>query len=330
MMSSTCGDLIFRSVMAGGLWLAAVAQPAQAQTVDKFPQRNIRMIVPFAAGGTSDVLARLIGQKLGVALGVSIIVDNRSGANGNLGTDAAAKSPPDGYTLVLVADGTVAINPGLYQKLPFDPEKDLVPITRVASVPLILVAHPSLKADTFSALVALSKEPSSELFFSSAGLGSAAHLAGELMKVRTGLQMTHVAYRGGGQAVNDVVGGQIPLLITALATAGPFVEARQLKAIAVTSAKRFAGAPDLPTVTEAGVSDFDLSSWYAVMAPAGTPRPIVDKLHAELIKILAQPDSLAKTRVGAPEQDRAGKEHQGRQGNVQTRNPLELRLLGWI
>jgi tripartite-type tricarboxylate transporter receptor subunit TctC len=296
-MLSTYASPICRGVAACVLGLAAIAQPAQAQTADKYPDRPIRMIVPFAAGGTSDALARLIGQKLGAALGQQVIVDNRPGANGNLGTDAAAKSPPDGHTLVLVADGTVAINPGLYPKLPFDPEKDLAPITRVALLPLILVAHPSLKADSLPALIALSKESSSDLYFSSAGLGSAGHLAGELMKVRTGLRMTHVAYRGGGQAVNDVVGGQIPLLMTALATAGSFIEAGQLKPIAVTSAKRFAGASSVATVAEAGVNDFDVSSWYAVMAPAGTPKSIVEKLHAELVKALAQPD--LKSRLQA-------------------------------
>jgi tripartite-type tricarboxylate transporter receptor subunit TctC len=287
---------ICRGIAACMLGVAAIAQPAAGQTAGTYPDRPVRIIVPFSAGGTSDVLARLIGHKLGAALRQQVIVDNRPGANGNLGTDIVAKSPPDGYTLVLVADGTVAINPGLYPKLPYDPEKDLAPISRVALVPLIVVAHPSLKADSLPALIALSKE-SPDLNFSSAGLGSTGHLAGELIKVRTGLRMTHVAYRGGGQAVNDVVGGQIPLLVTALATAASFIQAGQLKPIAVTSAKRIAGASSVATVAEAGISDFDVSSWYAVMAPAGTPKAIVEKLHGELVRVLADPD--LKSRLEA-------------------------------
>jgi len=292
--------IMFRGAMMRwgmAVWLAglvAFAQPVQAQSTDDYPNRPIRMVVPFAAGGTSDVLARLIGQKLGAALGQQIVVDNRPGANGNIGTDAVAKSQPDGYTLVLVADGTVAINPNLYPKLSFAPEKDLAPISRVALVPLMLVAHPSLKADSAQALIALSKDASSNLFFSSAGLGSTGHLAGELLKNRTGLRMTHVNYKGGGQAVNDVVGGQIPLLMTALATAGSFIQAGQLKAIAVTSAKRVSSIPAVPTFAEGGVKDFDVSSWYAVMAPAGTPPAIVEKLHSALAKSLRDSDLKAK------------------------------------
>lgn len=281
--------------------LAAVA-PAFTQSLAQspasdYPNRPIRMVVPFAGGGTTDVLARLIGHQLGLAVGQQVVIENRPGVNGNVGTDAAAKSAPDGYTIVLVADGTVAINPGLYPKLPFDPQRDLMPISRVALVPLILVAHPALKADTIPALIALSKDPSANLFFSSAGLGSTGHLAGELLKNRTGLQMTHVNYKGGGQAVNDVVSGQIPLLVTALATAGAFIEAGQLKALAVTSAQRLSGLPTVPTITESGVKDFDVSSWYGIMAPAGTPTVIIDRLHGELAKVLRDPDLRAKMQA---------------------------------
>lgn len=288
-MSTTYARRICSGMLACVLGLAMPARPADAQTADSYPNRPIRMIVPFAAGGTSDVLARLIGEKLGTTLKQQVVVDNRPGANGNIGTDVAVKSAPDGYTLVLVADGTVAINPGLYPKLPFDPEKDLAPISRVALVPLILVAHPGLKANSLSALIALSKEASSDLNFSSAGLGSTGHLAGELIKVRSGLRMTHVSYRGGGQAVNDVIAGHIPLLVTALATAASFIEAGQLKPLAVTSAKRIAGLPGVAPVAET-INDFNVSSWYAIMAPSGTPKPIVDKLHAEIVKVLADPD----------------------------------------
>ncbi|HEV2574948.1 MAG TPA: tripartite tricarboxylate transporter substrate binding protein [Beijerinckiaceae bacterium] len=281
------------AILAG---LAALA-PAAAQAPPDYPNRPLRLIVPFAGGGTTDVLARLIGHQLGLALGQQVVIENRPGVNGNVGTDAAAKSTPDGYTIVLVADGTVAINPGLYPKLPFDPERDLMPISRVALVPLILVAHPSLKAETIPTLIALSQEPSASLFFSSAGLGSTGHLAGELLKSRTGLRMTHVNYKGGGQAVNDVVSGQIPLLVTALATAGSFIEAGQLKALAVTSAQRLSGLPNVPTIAESGVKDFDVSSWYGIMAPAGTPAAIIDRLNGELVKALRNDDLRRKMQA---------------------------------
>lgn len=281
------------AILAG---LAALA-PAAAQAPPDYPNRPLRLIVPFAGGGTTDVLARLIGHQFGLTLGQQVVIENRPGVNGNVGTDAAAKSTPDGYTIVLVADGTVAINPGLYPKLPFDPERDLMPISRVALVPLILVAHPSLKAETIPALIALSQEPSASLFFSSAGLGSTRHLAGELLKSRTGLRMTHVNYKGGGQAVNDVVSGQIPLLVTALATAGSFIEAGQLKALAVTSAQRLSGLPNVPTIAESGVKDFDVSSWYGIMAPAGTPAAIIDRLNGELVKALRNDDLRRKMQA---------------------------------
>lgn len=290
---------IFRRVLNLCAMLAGLAAlaPAAAQAPPDYPNRPLRLIVPFAGGGTTDVLARLIGHQLGLALGQQVVIENRPGVNGNVGTDAAAKSTPDGYTIVLVADGTVAINPGLYPKLPFDPERDLMPISRVALVPLILVAHPSLKAETIPTLIALSQELSASLFFSSAGLGSTGHLAGELLKSRTGLRMTHVNYKGGGQAVNDVVSGQIPLLVTALATAGSFIEAGQLKALAVTSAQRLSGLPNVPTIAESGVKDFDVSSWYGIMAPAGTPAAIIDRLNGELVKALRNDDLRRKMQA---------------------------------
>ena len=276
------------------LSLAVITPSAQAQSADRYPERPIRLVVPFAAGGATDVLARLIGHKLTPALGQQVVVENRPGANGNIGTDSVAKSAPDGYTLVLVADGTVVINPNLYAKLPYDPEKDLAPISRVALLSLILVAHPSLKANTIQELIALSKDPASNLYFSSAGPGSTGHLAGELLKSRTGIRMTHVAYKGGGQAVNDVVSGEVPLLVTGISTAGPFIETKRLKPIAVTTGKRTIAAPTIPSLAEGGVKDFDVASWYAMMAPAGTPAAIVEKLHREIVKALQDPELKAK------------------------------------
>lgn len=292
-----CGLSKLMSCLVG---VALLASTAHAQRSDKYPERIIRLVVPFAAGGATDVLARLIGHKLTASMGQQIVVENRPGANGNIGTDLVAKSLPDGYTLVLVADGTVAINPSLYAKLSYDPEKDLVPISRVAVLSLILVAHPSVKANTLQELIALGKDPNSNLYFSSAGPGSTGHLAGELLKSRTGIRMSHVAYKGGGQAVNDVVAGEVQLLVTGLSTAGQFFVSKQLKPIAVTSAKRAAGAPTVPTVTEGGVSDFDVASWYAIMAPAHTPPAIVEKLNREIARALQDPELKAKLQtIGA-------------------------------
>jgi tripartite-type tricarboxylate transporter receptor subunit TctC len=282
---------LIASLLAGALPEAAQAQSDPAVN-PAYPERQIRMVVPFAVGGTSDVLARLIGQHLGEALGQQVVIDNRPGANGNIGSDLVAKAPPDGYTLLLVADGTMVVNPSLYASLPFDPARDFAPIARVALVPLIIVAHPSLQADSAAALIEMGQSDSSSLFFASAGPGSMGHLAGELLKSQTGLKMSHVAYKGGGQAITDVVAGQVPLLVTALATAGPFLKDGRLKAVAVTSAKRVAGAPQVATVAESGVSGvsgFDVSSWYGIVAPKRTPEAIVRRINTELVKILQSP-----------------------------------------
>jgi tripartite-type tricarboxylate transporter receptor subunit TctC len=290
--------ILLRGVVACCLALSAATSPSFAQTADaaaSFPNKPIRLVVPFAAGGTSDVLARAVGVKLGEVLGQSVVVDNRPGANGNIGSDAVAKAAPDGYTLLLAADGTMVINPALYPKLSFDPERDFIALTRVALVPLVFVATPALKANSVKELIELSKQPNSQLDFSSAGVGSAGHLAGELFKVQTGARMTHVPYKGGGQAITDVVAGQVPLIVTAFATAGPFIKNGKLKALGVTSAQRFAGSPSVPTVAEAGVSGFDVSSWYGIMAPANTPDAVVNKLHAALSKVLQVPEM--KTRL---------------------------------
>ncbi len=291
----------------GGLLvaIAAAAVPillahAPAAAQDTFPTRQLRMIVPFSVGGTSDVLGRLIGQALGDALGHQVVIENRPGANGNIGADLVAKAAPDGYTLLLVADGTMVINPSMYPNLPFDPVRDFAPVARVALVPLIIVANPKFAATSPAELVALGKSSPTELFFASAGPGSTGHLAGELLKSRTGMKMTHVAYKGGGQAVTDVVAGQIPLLVTALATAGQFIKDGRLKAVAMTSGKRVAGAPDVPTLAESGApgtEGFDVASWYGIVAPAGTPEPVVRRLNAELVKILGSAEIRARLQV---------------------------------
>lgn len=266
---------------------AAVAATTCAVAATNYPERPIRLVVPFSAGGTSDVLARAVGQKLAENLGQPVVVENRPGANGNIGSDAVAKAAPDGYTLLLAADGTMAINPTLYPDLPFSPERDFAPISRVAVVPLVIVATPTLKANTIPELIELGKKQ--ELDFGSAGAGSMGHLSGELLAYKTGMKLVHIPYKGGSQAVGDVVSGQIPLLITAMPVVDGLLKDGKLKAIAMTSAQRFAGTPDTPTVQEGGVADYDSPSWYALMAPAGTPAPVLDKLQNALTQILNDP-----------------------------------------
>lgn len=286
------------SLVLGAAPLVALAlglAPAFAQ--DTYPAKPITVVVGYPPGGSTDLTGRAVADQLGKKLGVPVVVENVGGAGGAIGAMKVAKAAPDGYTLLLVADGTMVINPSMYPSLPFDPVRDFTPISRVAMVPLIIVAHPSLKANTAAELVKLGKDDKSALFFASAGPGSTGHLAGELLKSQSGMKMSHVAYKGGGQAVTDVVAGQVPLLVTALATAGPFIKDGRLKAVAMTSARRVAGAPQVPTIAESGdasVSGFDVSSWYGIVAPKGTPEPIVRKLHGELVKILRSPEVKAR------------------------------------
>ena len=228
-------------------------------------------------------------RKLGDNFGQQVIVDNRTGANGNIGTDMVAKANPDGYTLLMAFDATMVINPSAYGKLPFDPIRDFAPITKVASLPLILVAHPSFPASNTKELIAYAKSKPG-INYSSSGHASTPHLAMLMFAQRTGTQFTHIAYKGGGQAVIDVLAGQIPLLATAIPTVQAHIKAGKLKGIALTSAKRHASLPDVGTFAEAGITGFDVSAWYGLLAPAGTPKPVVVRIHDEVVKILATPE----------------------------------------
>ena len=263
-----------------------IAAGAHAQP---YPTKSIRLIVPFSAGGSTDALARAVGQKLGDNLGQQVVVDNRTGANGNIGTDMVAKANPDGYTLLMAFDATMVINPSAYSKLPFDPLRDFAPITKVAALPLILVAHPSFPASNTKELIAYAKSKPG-INYSSSGHASTPHLAMLMFAQRTGTQFTHIAYKGGGQAVIDVLAGQIPLLATAIPTVQAHIKAGKLKGIALTSAKRHASLPDVGTFAEAGITGFDVSAWYGLLAPAGTPKPVVARIHDEVVKILATPE----------------------------------------
>ena len=245
--------------------------------------------MPYPPGGGTDVIARIVQGRFQAVLGQPVIIDNRGGGGGSLGTDIVAKAPPDGYT-VLFTLSSHTINPAIYPKLPFDTAKDFEPVGTVASLPQILVANPQFPANTVPELIALAKQRPAFVQFASVGNGSPGHLAGELFNVRTGTQILHVPYRGGGPAINDVLGGQVPLLWVSIPAAAQFVKSGKLKALAVSTRKRSAAFPDVPTMQEAGVADFEVDSWYAMFVPAKTPKAIVDKLNQALNSVVSEPE----------------------------------------
>ena len=246
----------------------------------------MRIIAPFAPGGVADSSARVVSERLGARLGQSVIVENRPGASGNIGTAAVAAAPPDGYTLLLGFDGTMVINPHVYAKLPFDTLRDFAPVTKLGDATLILVAHPSVPAKDLRELLSLK----SNFSYGTAGTGSTPHLAGELLAQRTGLALTHVPYKGGGQAMGDVVGGQIPLVFTAIATAQQFVRSGKLKGLGVSSAKRSRSLPEVPTFVESGLEGFVVDSWVGILAPAKTSPALVERLQKEIAAVLGEPE----------------------------------------
>ena len=281
------------SATLGGLAPAAVAQGA-------YPNKPIRVVVPFPAGGTTDILARAAGQRMTEAWGQPVIVDNRPGAGGNIGSELVAKSGNDGYTLLMGTVGTHAINASLYSKMPYDHVKDFVPIVLVAGVPNVLVVHPTVPANTVQELIAYGKANPGKLNFASSGSGTSIHLAGELFKVSTGVKMQHVPYKGSAPEMSDLLGGQVQLMFDNLPSALPHIKGGKLKALAVTSASRAPALPDVPTIAEAGVPGFEASSWFGLLAPAGTSRDVVTKVNAEVAKWLASADAKEKlTAAGA-------------------------------
>ncbi len=277
-----------RALAALALLAFAVAPPA-ALAQSNWPEQPIHFIVPYPPGGGTDVIARIVQERFQRELGQPIVIDNRGGAAGSLGTDLAAKSAPDGYT-VLFTLSSHTINPAFYPKLPFDTVKDFRPVGLVASLPQILVANLDFPPNNIAELTALAKAKPGALSFASVGNGSPGQLAGELYKLRTGTQLTHVPYRGGGPAMNDLMGGQVPLLWVSIPAAAQFVKAGKVKALAVSTTKRSAAFPDVPTMQEAGVPDFNVDSWYAMFVPAKTPLPIVDKLNKALNAIVREPE----------------------------------------
>ncbi|MFT3721928.1 Bug family tripartite tricarboxylate transporter substrate binding protein [Pseudorhodoferax sp.] len=255
-----------------------------------FPTRPITIIVPFSAGGTTDILARIVGQGLTTELGQSVIVDNKPGAGGNIGASLAAKAQPDGYTLFMGTVGTHAINQALYKKMPFDPVKDFAPISRVATVPNLLVAHPSQPFKTVKEMIAYAKAHTGDVTYGSPGSGSSPHVSGALFQSMTGAQITHVPYKGSAPAMSDLLGGQIAVMFDNMPSAIQHVRSGKLRPIAVTTAKRSPELPDVPTIAESGVPGYEATSWFGMFAPAATPKPVLDKLHAALLKVLAQPE----------------------------------------
>ena len=271
-------------------WLAAamlIAVSMQPLLGQDYPEKTIRIIVPYSPGGTADMLARTIGQTMAESLGQQVIIDNRPGAGGNIGADLAAKAAADGYTLLMGTVATHAINPNLYPKIPFDAARDFAPIVLVATLPNILVVNPSVAARNTKELIALAKSKPGELAFASAGNGTSQHLSGELFKKMTGVDMTHVPYKGSAPAVTDLVGGQVQLMFDNIPSSLPQVRAGKLRALAVTGPRRSPVLPDLPTVSEAGLTGFSMTSWFALFAPAGTPAKIVLRLNKEAGKAIA-------------------------------------------
>ena len=292
-------------VIAALAWACPYAS-TYAQT---YPAKAVRFVVPFAPGGGSDLVARTVAMKLTEALGQPVVIDNRAGAAGSIGADIAAKSPPDGHTLLLGSNGPLAINPSLYAKLPYDAARDFAPVSLVTVMPFVLVVHPTLPVKSVKELIALAKSRPGQLNYGSPGNGSTTHLANELLKSMTGMQIAHVPYKGVAPAATDLISGNIQMMSGDLSTLMPHVRSGRMRPLAVTSARRSALLPDVPTVAEAGVPGYEAIGWFGVLVPAGTPAAIVERLNSAMLKGLAAPDARQRlsafggdVAVGTPEQ----------------------------
>ncbi len=274
--------------------LVATVLAPTAQAQSGYPARPIRLIVPLAPGGPSDILARSMAQQLTDLMKQTVIVDNRAGAGGVIGTDIAAKSPGDGYTMLLLAVATYSINAGRYAKLPYDPIKDLKPVSILAGAPYVLVTHPALPVRTLKELIALDKKRPGQLNYSSGGAGTGPHLATEVLKAATGMTAVHIAYKGAGPAMTDLMAGQVQFQLANMIASLPMVKNGRLRSIAVSGSKRSRALPDVPTIAESGVSGLDEVGGHMILVPGTTPQPIVARLHQELIKVLQQPDVKAR------------------------------------
>lgn len=277
--------------MKSAIWIlaGAIAVSAPLVRAQDYPIKPIRMVVPFPPGGATDILARILGQELNEGLGEPVVVDNRPGAGGNIGARLAAKAPTDGYTLFICAVG-VTISPSIYSKLGYDPVKDFAPVALVASVPLVVVVHPPLPVNSIQELIGLAKSQPGKLNYASGGVGTSGHLATELFKSMTGVNMTHIPYKGGGPAVTAILGGETKVFFAGMPPALPHVKAGKLRPLGVTSVKRFPGLPDVPTAIEAGLAGFEADNWHGILVPTGTPRSVVRKLNAETVRALKRPE----------------------------------------
>ncbi len=294
--------------LAGAGALPPAVAPVSAQA---FPARPVRMVVPFAPGGPVDLIARVVAPRIAEALGQTVLVDNRAGGGSTIGTELVVRSAPDGYTVMLTSS-SVAINPSIYAQLSFDPVRDLAAVTLVAVSPLMLVVHPSLPVRSVKELIALARARKGELIYASSGTGSAPHLAAELFASMTGVRMVHVPYKGAGPASTDLVAGHVSIMFNNMLNAVPNVQSGRLRALAVTSAARSAALPDVPSIAEAGVPGYDATTWYAYFAPAGVPRPIVDRHHREMAAALKIADIRSRLAAQGVEALGAGPEELAR------------------
>ncbi len=271
--------------------------PAAAQAQGNYPNKPVRLIVPFTPGGVTDESARFVAEQMSKRLGQQMIVENKPGASGNIGTNQVATSEPDGYTLLLGFDGTMVINPHVFATIPFDPVKDFAPVGKIGDAILILVAHPDLAANNVKELIALSKKETNGLNYGTSGLGSTPHIAGETLNIVAGSKLVHVPYKGGGQAMIDLQGGSIPLVFTAVAGALPHIQNGRIKGIGVSSAARAPSLPNVQTFIEAGLPNFILNSWVGILAPAKTPPAIIQKLNTTLNEVLSDPEVIKRLDV---------------------------------
>ncbi|MEM5427800.1 tripartite tricarboxylate transporter substrate binding protein [Cupriavidus oxalaticus] len=281
-----------RSILVASLAFAGMLlAPVSGMAADAYPAKPIRLVVPYPPGGATDVIGRTLAQRLSTTLGQQVVVDNRAGAAGNIGAELVAKSPADGYTLLMGALTSHAINAALYKaRVPYDLEKSFAPVAIVGTVPLVFVVNPSVSASSLPQLISLAKSKPGAITFASAGNGSPQHLAGEMFKRMTGVEMLHVPYKGSGPAMTDLIGGQVLSMVETVPAAQAYVKSGKIRALAVASSERVNALPDVPTATEAGLKDFEVSSMFGIVAPAGTPAPVIDRLSADLKKILAEPE----------------------------------------
>jgi tripartite-type tricarboxylate transporter receptor subunit TctC len=275
---------------------AAALAPCFAAAQDTWPSKPVRLILPFPPGGGTDILGRLISERLSASLGQPVVTENRGGAGGNVGAEAAARSAPDGYTIVLVAP-SLAISPSLYSKLNYDPVRDFAPVSLVATVPNVMITHPSVPANTLAEFIQLAKKKPGGMNFGSGGSGTSNHLACELFNIVAGVKLVHIPYKGVNLAMQDVLSGQIHLVVIGVPAAAPHIKAGRLRALALVAPQRAAALPEVPTVAEAGLRDFEVTTWYGILAPAGTPRPVVARLNAEIVRVMHTPEM--KERLAA-------------------------------